>query len=79
MPADLEERKRRRRQAARTLLADAKPVDSRSDRETALGETGVVLASPAPTEPEPEGCCARLLRLFPRAVRVRFDAVISLE
>ena len=46
MPADLADLKRRRRQAARTLLADSKPVEAGRDSEAETGEIGVVLASP---------------------------------
>ena len=34
----------------------------------------ILLAEPAQSDPEPDSCCARLLRRLPRSFRVRLDA-----
>ena len=41
-------------------------------------EADILFAEPAQPVPEPESCCAWLLRRSPRSIRVRFDATLEL-
>ena len=86
--------KRRRRVASRVLLSGThrcntaqtrsseRPLSPEQEQDNLESEPcadDVILAAPTPPEPEPESCCARLLRLVPRAVRIKFDAYITFE
>ena len=61
----------------RRRLPSPKHGQDNLDTEPCAGD--VILAEPAPSGSKPESCCTRLLRLVPRAVRIKFDAYIAFE
>ena len=65
--------KRRRRVASRALLADARVTEKRRNLERKPVVSVPVLA--VQVEPEPESCCARLLR----SISCKVDATVSLR
>ena len=58
-------------------------VNRCSNEPAAISFSGVIgddilLAESVSSEPEPESCCARCLRLLPRSVRLKVDASVEL-
>ena len=63
----------------RSIERPPSPEQGQDNLETESYAGDVILAAPAPPELEPESCCARLLRLIPRSVRIKVDAYITFE